>query len=261
MHAGLRGTGGAAFIVCSLLLTAGCDFGGGKDTSQDKDAEARSASPSASPSASATPSPLTAGQVKAALLTAAELPSGWRKDRTFPEDDNAGQYEFQIAIAEKAACQPVLDTVVGSDDGPKPENVAVRAFTKGPDGPNLLTGISAYLPDEARERVDASTMPKDCTDFTARDQELGKVRVRFQRLNLPDVGDASLGTRVRLIPADKTVFSVQFDNAVVRVGGAIVNVSMLSYSKTDQASFVRAVRASVDKATKTAAISSPAVDS
>ena len=69
MRAGLRGTGGAVFTVCILLLTAGCGIGGGKDAPQDKDAKARSASPSAShsPSPSATPSPLTAEQVKAAL--------------------------------------------------------------------------------------------------------------------------------------------------------------------------------------------------
>lgn len=256
MHVGLRGARGAAFIVCSLMLIAGCDIGGGKSASPGKGGEARSASPSASPSPSPTPSPLTAEQVEASLLTAGEMPSGWRKDRTFPEDDNAGPYEFQIALAEKAACQPALDTVVGSDDGPKAEEVAVRVFTKGPNGPDMLTGVTVYLPDDAKEMVDASTLPTDCADFAATEQEFGKVGVRYQKLDLPDLGDASLGTRVRLIPKDRTLYSLQFDNAVVRVGSAIVNVSMLSYDKTDRPSFDRAVRAAVDKVTDAAATAS-----
>lgn len=250
MHVGLGGTRGIAFIICFLLLTAGCALGSGKATSQGKGGGAGSASPSASPSPSPTPSPLTAEEVTASLLTAEELPSGWRKDRAFPEDDNAGTFEFQIATAEKAGCQPALDTVVGSDDGFKPEHVAVRAFTKGRDGPDLLIGISTYLPDQATEMVDSFTMPTDCADFAAKDPEFGKIRIRFQELTLADLGDASLGTQVRLIPADRNLYSVQFDNAVVRVGGVIVNVSMFSYNRTDRASFERAVRAAVDKVTE-----------
>ena len=252
MHVGLRGTGGAAFIVCSLLLTAGCETGGGRHTSEGKHPEKRSASPSPSPSPSPTPSPLTAAQVKAALLTPADLPSGWRKDRAFPENDNAGAYEFQIAVAEDTDCQPALDTAIGSDYGPKADSIAVRAFTKGSQGPDLLTAVATFLPDDAKEMVDASTLPEDCTDFAAKEQEFGKVRVRYRKLDLPDLGDASLGTRVRVIPADKNLYSVQFDNAIVRVGGTVVNVSMLSYTTTDRASFDQAVRTAVDKVTSTA---------
>ncbi|NGN65826.1 hypothetical protein G5C51_18235 [Streptomyces sp. A7024] len=244
MRTALRRTAPAVLAIGALALTAAC---GGSADADDKDGA--KATPSTAPAAK----PLTQAQVEKALLATQDMPAGWSFDEE-TSSDNAGTGEFQAAVADKKQCQPLLDGIVGSDETPKPAESDVAVFVKGgaDTAPAIVHGVTAFTEKQAADlmKTDISEVPAGCHTFNASDESLGDVKVTVSELAVPELADGSMGVRVLLDPAEADVYSVQYDMAVARVGGAIVNVAEISYTKDDQAAFEQAIKTAVAKAEK-----------
>jgi hypothetical protein len=242
-----RRSASAALAVSALLLVTACSGSdsGSDDTSGEKQDKAKSeVSSSPAPQKSTV---LTEEQVKASLLEVSDLPEGWEVDREV-DGSEAANAEFQMAKADKAACQPLLDAVVGSDSAPLPQHAAIAAFAKGADGPMLVSGVTAYKEDEAVGMTEQKPLAKTCQRFTA-DFDGDQVTFVQSQVSVPDVGEQSGGVRLRTAETDELA-SMQFDIGWARVGGTIVNVTLISYEKSESASFDQALTKAAEKVEK-----------
>lgn len=230
-----------ALTVSTLLLATACT---GSDSApadpQGKDSGTSSPSPSAEPVSR----PLSEQQVKESLLEVADLPKGWEVDKEVSGSE-AGHAEFQMAKATKRACQPLLDAVVAADSAPLPERAEIAAFAQGDTGPMLVSGVTVFQEQEAEELAKDRTVAAQCRRFTA-DFQGDTVTFVHSPLSVPDVGDQSGGVRLKS-PATDELSAMQFDMGWARIGGTIVNVTLISYDTSDSTSFQQALTRAAEK--------------
>ncbi|MGW7414007.1 hypothetical protein [Streptomyces sp. NPDC054863] len=228
----------------SVLLATAC--GGGADAEQKPAAKKSPAA--AKPSAPPAVVPLTQRQVESSLLEVKDMPTGWSKENDISASD-AGNTEFGMGKADKPECQFLLEAVVGSEKGPKPQNSAVVGFTKSEEGPILVGGVTAYTEAEAQKLMKEPPLPASCRNFTGK-VDGDKVTVVYEDLSVPKAGQDSQGLRLRITSADPEMPSMQYDVANARVAGAIVTTAEMSFLKADTQAFADAFTKSVAKVEK-----------
>ncbi|MFF0742417.1 hypothetical protein ACFYVL_18655 [Streptomyces sp. NPDC004111] len=246
MHTRTLRVAGIGLAASSLLLATAC---GGAADAEEKSAAKKT--PARTATATPTPkpaAPLTQRQAESALLTVQDMPTGWSKDNEMSSSD-AGPGEFSAGRADKKQCQFLLDGVVGSEKGPKPQNTGLIAFTKSQEGPFLLNGVTAYAEAEATALIKARPVPETCRTFRA-ELEGDKVTVNFEDLSVPKAGQDSQGVRLKLESEDPEMPVLQYDVANARVGGAIVTVMEISFTKADVQAFSESFTKAVAKAEK-----------
>ncbi|MDK1474997.1 hypothetical protein QNO07_16495 [Streptomyces sp. 549] len=244
-----RRSASAALAVSALLLVTACSgSGSGSDDAPGEKQDKAKSEVSSSPTPEKSAAELTEEQVKAAVLKTSDLPEGWKADREV-SDSELAQAEFRMATADKPACQPLLDSVVASDSAPLPQQAAIAAFLKGgDDGPMLLSGVTAYKEAEAVRMTKEKPLAKACQRFTA-DFEGEKITFVQSQLSVPEVGEQSGGVRLRTADTDG-LGSMQWDIGWTRVGGTIANVTLLSFEKSESASFDQALTKAAEKVEK-----------
>ncbi|MQY11561.1 hypothetical protein SRB5_16800 [Streptomyces sp. RB5] len=250
MHTGLRRAAVAALAVSVLAVTAAC---GGSDDGKD---EGGKPSASAADPKPVEAQPLTQAQVKAALLTAADIPKGWKADKDL-STANAGRDEFQIGTADTKAesCQPVLDALVGGTAAPKPTRGEVIGFTRSDVGPWLMTGVLTYPEKDAKDVMTTEPPAKDCLSVPG-DFEGDKATFEYKELTVPEAGDESLGfTLLANVIGTKADpgYTVRYDYAYARVGATVVALTQLSIDKADTSALEAGLAAAVAKAEKAGA--------
>ncbi|MFI0979291.1 hypothetical protein ACH4SP_20105 [Streptomyces sp. NPDC021093] len=228
----------------SVLLATAC---GGSTEAEEKPA-AKKTPAAAKPSTPPAVAPLTQRQVESALLEVRDMPTGWSKENEISASD-AGNAEFGMGKSDKPECQFLLDAVVGSEKGPKPQNSAVVGFTKSQEGPILVGGVTAYTEAEAKKLMKEPPLPPSCRSFTG-DFEGDKVTVAYEDLSVPKAGQDSQGLRLKLTSDDPEMPSMQYDIANARVGGAIATTVEMSFLKADTQAFAEAFTKSVAKVEK-----------
>ncbi|MFD3514490.1 hypothetical protein [Streptomyces sp. NPDC058657] len=242
---------GLGLAASSLLLATAC--GGAADAEKEsaaKKAPARTATPSPTPTAAA---PLTQRQAESALLEVKEMPNGWSKD-TEMSSTEAGNTEFATGKADKnkKQCQFLLDGVVGAEQGPKPQSTGIIAFTKSQEGPFVVHGVTGYTEAEATKLIKGRPVPEACRTFTA-DLDGDKATVTYEELSVPKAGQDSQGVRLKIVTDDPEMPPLQYDVAHARVGGAVVSVMEISFTKADVQTFTESFTKAVAKAEKAGA--------
>ncbi|WP_419994824.1 hypothetical protein [Streptomyces boninensis] len=250
MRTAIRRTAPAALAIGALALTAAC---GGSADAEDKDG----AKPA--PAAKSEPKPLTQAQVDRAVLTVDDLPGGWAADDSDDDSgsddsdaDDSGDGVADDIVADDKKCQPLLDSVGFAHDADT-ETDADASFSKGEMGPFMMTAVGAFTPKEAKQLLAPAKVPAGCDTFTAKDADLGKVEVAYQRASAPDLGDESRASRFTLTSLDdKDMPPMQMDVAGVRVDGAVVAMVQASVLGPDADGFDKAIRTAVAKLEKAA---------
>ncbi|MCF3106026.1 hypothetical protein IPZ58_31300 [Streptomyces roseoverticillatus] len=250
MSASLRRGALAALAAASLLTLSACGDGDkdGKPSAPQSSSGTASAAPDRGKEA-AGPAPLTAAQAKAALLTPADLPSGWEADKSIPAYD-VGPTAMQFGKADNAACQPLLDAFVGADNGPKAQAHAMTDLKQGGEAGTMMSqGVTSYRQAEAvkvmRQKMDVGA----CGKFTAKAVDGSEDEAAGSELAVPALGDEARGVRVVFAATGEGV-SIQHDIAAVRVGGTVVTVAQASFTTADSAAFEAALRKAVEKVQK-----------
>ncbi|MEV6104879.1 hypothetical protein AB0M28_09210 [Streptomyces sp. NPDC051940] len=243
-HAALRRAVVAALAVSTLALTAAC---GGDDADSSKGEGAKASGGSASPKP-VEAKPLTEAQVKAALLTAKEIP-GWKEDKDL-STANAGRDEFQVGTADDDAksCQSMLDALVGGEKAPSPKTEKVLGFSKGDTGPWLMTGVLTYSEKDAKAVMGTAPVSADCNKVHG-DFEGDPATFTYKETTAPKAGDESRGFRIRVdVEGSEGGYYVQYDYTYARVGANVVALTQLSIEKPETSALEKAFTAAVAKA-------------
>ncbi|MCX5201303.1 hypothetical protein OG897_07520 [Streptomyces sp. NBC_00237] len=239
-----------ALVASSLVLLTACE--GSADAESKGEAKKTPAAKSATPTPKPDVKPFTQRQVQSALLEVKDLPTGWSKDAELSEGDAAGS-GFRMGKSDKAECQFLLDSAVGAEGGPKPQNSGALGFTKSQEGPILMAGVTAFTEAEAKKLMEMPPVPAACRKFTAKlEGEEGKSTLVHEDLSVPQRGASSTGIRLRVTSADPEMPSMQYDLAQARVGGAIVTVAEMSFLKADIQAFEDGFAKAVAKAERVA---------
>ena len=168
---------GAVVAVLALVVAACGNDQGGSGNAGDTTTTTGGAT-------TTQPAP-TEAEARAALLTTADLPSGWQADDDEGEDDDDD--------TDDNPC-PEFDKV----DAEKPAAEAEASFAPGPTGPFVEHTVELYADDDAAERVMqlVAEAVEACKTFTASDEDLGKLNGTFEESAAPDLGDDALAAKL-----------------------------------------------------------------
>lgn len=193
-----------------------------------------------SPSPTPTVALATEAQLKAALLTVEDLPTGWS---TAPDDD-----EDDDSFAE--GCKPLTALDEAFDDT---NDSAEQSYSQDDLGPYLSEGASSLASaDEVSTRMAAldEALGK-CPSFEYKDDEGKTQKVRIADVSFPQVGDERVATRItvefeggRLV---MTVVAVRVRNHALLLAGTSVHTAF-GGGQISAGDFETIVRTAVEKA-------------
>ncbi|MFH8451097.1 hypothetical protein ACH4CD_17835 [Streptomyces fungicidicus] len=221
----------SALSVTALLTTASC-MAGDRDVPRALPAgvpEEPPASPSAAASPAARPSPgaqtLNEEQLRAALLTEADLGEPWVAGR-----GTATWRDGMLkARTENADCHRLLDSLYTEElFGPPSGPSATATLDDASTDSQLRYQLAAHPPaDVDRVLSWMETLPEKCERFEATAAGAGGLLVEVAELPLPEAGDARAGLRLTMTgeasggaPARLTVTV-----AAVRVGEETITLT------------------------------------
>ncbi|MFE1233404.1 hypothetical protein [Streptomyces sp. NPDC058745] len=164
----------AVLAVSALSLTAACGGSSDGDAAQGADKPA-TATTAAEPTSAAPAVPLTADAMKAAVLEAKDLPSGWKAGKA-----GSDQATYKT---DKPACEPLTtllaNKVAGATTG------ASAHFERGNGDSTLDQQVLTFPGTGAADHVKAiGTALDTCTGFTA-EMEGMKMKITLQKLTAP----------------------------------------------------------------------------
>ncbi|GAA2088716.1 hypothetical protein GCM10009801_52560 [Streptomyces albiaxialis] len=226
-----RTTAALAVLVLALVPTAGC--GGDESSSSGGSGSSPSASPTRPPGA------LSKAELKKALLTEQDFPSGWAAT-DLGASDKAGDLG-----ADNKQCQGLLDAVSGD----KSRTEATRDFEKSESGPFVSNGVASYGKSGAKKALrDFKRLSSRCKGFTSKGGG-GAVTFTVAPMTLPAFGDESAGLRLtgraKGGPADGLALSMQL--LVARVGPSTTGVAHMSVLGPDGKITSKLMRRAVER--------------
>ncbi|KOU55508.1 lipoprotein [Streptomyces sp. MMG1533] len=259
----------SALAAGALLATAACSDDDGGDGGSAAAEVAASPLAAKSPTASAS-GRLTAAGARAALVTEADLEddwaqvanaASWRDSLLIGKVDVADFLTAEVDAADAADCQKLLDALYGDDLLGKPSGAsALRGFEEGDS--RLLHQVAAY--DKAA--LDDSlawlkTLPTECDQFTATDDQGGRRTVQVTETSVPKVGDARQGLHVTVQgTAASAPATLTLDVAAVRVGTDAITVTAGGLGGGEDDSVERAVEQGTQRLKDVQAGRTPAAD-
>ncbi|MEU0035286.1 hypothetical protein [Streptomyces sp. NPDC006333] len=185
----------------------------------------------ASPLAEVSPDPstatLTEAQARAALITAADLPSQWsgtsgaatwRDGLLKSKVDAAG---FGADKSAAADCQKLLGGLYAEELlGPAKGTKAVTGFDDSNNQAQMHYQVAQYGQAElTRQLAWIATLPQKCAEFTAVDGQGEQQNVQVVSAQVPDEGDARQGLQLTMNgQLDGEPSTLTLDVAAVRVG-------------------------------------------
>ncbi|NDK29324.1 sensor domain-containing protein [Streptomyces sp. TR1341] len=237
----------AAFVLSVGALSA-CGGGSGGSSSGSSAGTARTSEPSvsASPSApSAHAKPLTEGRLKAAVITAADVP-GLRADTS--EDGSGAETQRITATSGGPVCTEFLNAMSAYAGTYGSSAAVVRGFTvQGSNGPvSILVSLVSHTSAAGAQRVigDTRKSAKGCAHLTY--DNGGSTRMNLAPLSLPVMGDDSTVTRAGVIIGKRGFCMV---TGLVRVGTVSLNI-MVSGDRYYSGELQTIAKASVSKLEK-----------
>lgn len=240
----------AVLAASALLLVSACGGAPGRERPSGDKSSPAATRDAANGRMDGTPQaqPLTREQAKAAVLTAGDLPSGWKV--MGDASDAFGPGLLRIGTTEKKPCQPLLDAFVGRSDGPHPAVHAMAELVQGGDaGSMLVNGVTSYRASDAVKIMRGTLDVDACESFSGKLGDDRKADFTAERLDVPKTGDESRAVRVTVAETANEA-SMQHDIAAARVGATIVTVVRTSFSTADSSSFEDALGKVVEKVKK-----------
>lgn len=198
-YAGTRVRMVALAVGALALVTGACNSGGDGSGSGDGGSGDQ-------------PAP-TQAQADAALLTTADLPSGWQGQQS--EDDGE---EDDSTFCEEFDPGKEVDPAVEAE----------AEFAAAETGPFVMHGVAFYADEEeAEEAMDVLRKGLDeCGEFTETDETLGEFTGSLEESSAPDLGDEAIGAT---ITASGTGVEIAGDIVVVRQGRAMYMLMQLGF--------------------------------
>lgn len=160
------------------------------DSSQEEEAVA---------SATAAPQPgdeagskLTKDQVKAALLTVEDLPSGWTTGD--PDEDETGKDDEPEDKITPPACEAIMDAF---DEGPDASASITRNFEKEGGLMFMSETIATFEEEVDEDRLqEVADVLSKCPEFTSTDTEGVATKMKVKPLSMANFGDSSLAVTI-----------------------------------------------------------------
>lgn len=233
---------GAFVLSVGALSACGSSSDSSAGTARTSEPSASAASPSA-PAAHA--KPLTEGRLKAAVITAADVP-GLRADTS--EDGSGVETQRITATSGGRVCTEFLNAM-SANAGTYGSSAAVtRGFTVQVTGSPVSIRVSlvSHTSAAGAQRVidDARESAKGCAHLAYDDG--GTTRLNLAPLSAPVMGDDSTVTRMGVIVGKQGVCTTV---GLVRVGTVSLNV-MVSSDGYDYGDLQTVAKASVSKLEK-----------
>lgn len=229
-----------AAVLAVLLLGAGC---AGEKETDDRARTIPGASAEPSPSsheeAKGTDKSLTRAQAKRALLTVADVPTGYSVN-TEP-DSNSDD--------EALGCGKTLDNL----ENPKGQQFEEEVTFNGAEfGTFLAESISVFGDEEDAERMldDLADALAKCPAYESVDEDGAKTTIRTAPLSFPKIADDTLALA---LSATSGSFPFKVNMALVRVGPNILYMIQGGVAGGDAALLERSARRAVSKVGQAAA--------
>ncbi|NUP49610.1 MAG: sensor domain-containing protein, partial [Catenulispora sp.] len=208
---------GSLALASAFALTLGTAACGSSQSSPDHTTPHPPTAAGPAPGTTPAPSALSESDLKARLLTAADLPAGFTPDATATEANG------HITTAD-THCQP-LATLMNSDGAPPGATATAEAsFTRSELGPDIATGLAAFPAVEPAQNLlnTVSAATKSCTTLTETDKDGTSYDFAVAPLNFPPTGDAATATRMS---ADIGGYPAQVDIVLTRIGSTLLYVA------------------------------------
>lgn len=233
--------------VAAVVLLAGCGDSPeravtvGETSAANEPAEATSAPPKAKGAGDE----LNAKQVKAALLTVTDMPTGWSAT---PNQDDA---EDTNDTMEPASCQAMFDKMDADKGAAKPKAKAEASFAAGGAlGTQFSMEVSSFEEDGQGDKVEevAAALSK-CSKITSTDSSGIKTEMELAGLSFPNLGDQTLAMRMN---AQSDGIAVVADLVVVATGHNIVTFTAAGLQPMPGADLEKVARTGMVKVAKAA---------
>ncbi|MFJ3649425.1 sensor domain-containing protein [Streptomyces murinus] len=236
---------GAFVLSVGALSACGSSSDSSAGTARTSEPSASAASPSAPAAPAAHAKPLTEGRLKAAVITAADVP-GLRADTS--EDGSGVETQRITATSGGRVCTEFLNAM-SANAGTYGSSAAVtRGFTvQGTGSPvSIRVSLVSHTSAAGAQRVidDARESAKGCAHLAYDDG--GTTRLNLAPLSAPLMGDDSTVTRMGVIVGKQGVCATV---GLVRVGTVSLNV-MVSSDGYDYGDLQTVAKASVSKLEK-----------
>jgi hypothetical protein len=186
-------------LVALALVGAGCGDSDSNDAADD----------TSTTSTTARPAP-TQAEATAALLTAADLPGGWKVEPSGEGDsDDAPCAQLRTLDEQKAAAEASIE------------------FAPGENGPAVEHEVLLFADVATAERymTQAEQAVAACKSFAQDDPDIGKLTGTFTVSSSPGLGDASLAASMS---GKATGFTLSGEIIAVRKGRAISLLSQIA---------------------------------
>ena len=203
----------AAAVLLALGAAAGC---GACSKSSPKPAGAPHPAVPAAP---------TAAELRARLLTLADMPAGFVADDG--TEDAAG-----VMSSTEPGCRAMTDLMNSKGHPAGTQAFADTSFTRSQFGPNIASGLAGFATPDAAQKLLASVTEAmhSCTKLTETDKDGSTYDFLVTPLAFPQTGDASAAIRVA---AEVDDLPAQVDLVLVRVGSTLLYVADTTFDGTD----------------------------
>lgn len=203
----------ATALIPLALVVTGC--GGGDDAAGDR-ARTVTTPESEEPSAieSGGDTPLTEAQLKSALLTVQDLPTGY----TVGESSDDDEIDHSADPEECASKFEALDETEEQDVAAEAE-----AAFEGGFGVVLEQELESYEDENVlkQKMEDVLEVMTECPTFTDTDESGDKIEFTVSPLSFPKLGDDTIALNIKIKTAD---FDGTLNLVVVRLGRNVMSV-------------------------------------
>ncbi|MFD9032160.1 hypothetical protein ACFVZW_13595 [Streptomyces sp. NPDC059567] len=238
MRTRLRHGLAAALTVSALSLTAACGGGASDDAGKDKAADKPAAEQTSSAPAAKPATPLTAAQMKAAVLEVKDLPSGWK---TTKHEETSTVYKV-----DKPACEP-LAPMLGGDIADATKG-ATGDFAVGNNDSEIAEEVVTFEGDGAADYIKKLGSALDaCPDFTA-EAEGNKMKMAVKKITAPQGAEEALAFQLSLEVAPG--MKIEPNLIVVRQGTGVMRFLHLADAATAKKDFDALAKLATDKFVK-----------
>lgn len=188
---------------------------------------------------------LSSNQVKVALLTVADMPTGWS---SAPNEEDA---EDTKDTMEPASCQAMFDKMDADKAAKEAKAKAQASFSAGGAlGTQLTMEVSSFEDDGQGDKVeDVAAALSQCSAITSTDASGTKTEMELAGLSFPNLGDQTLAMRMN---AKSDGIAVVADLVVVAAGHNIVTFTAAGLQPMQGAELEKVARTGMAKVAQAA---------
>lgn len=227
----------AKIATTTMLLVASAACGGSDSESSDRARTITAPSASAEPEAPEGDGDrtLTEAELTAALLTVADLPTGYTAAASSEDDESETEAEGE--------CQEKFESLSAAEGDEAAS--AEASFEGGGLGTVLEQGLESYEDEGTLEKRfdDVVSVLSDCPTFSTTEDDGTTTEFKVAALSFPKLGDDTVALAITGTTPD---FSIAINVAIVRLGRNVMSVIQGGLT-ADAAVLEQASRTGLDK--------------